>query len=87
MTRIEDGRLIVSARITNTSDREMNLRASLLAGGRSPSGRSIGNLPAGATATREFILDHAGKLRGNYLRLTVEQIGGSAKCNQAIRLE
>jgi hypothetical protein len=87
LARVEDDRVHVSARITNQSQREMAVRAVLIAGGRAPEGRLISNFAAGATTSRDYVIDNARELKGRYLRLCVEEVGGAARDNQVVRIE
>jgi hypothetical protein len=87
LARIEYGRVHVSARITNLSDREMTVRTILIAGSREPEGRLISNFAAGATTSRDYVINNARELKGRYLRLCVEEVGGAARDNQVLKIE
>lgn len=71
--------------ITNTADRVMQLRAYLIAPGRPRDARTISHLGAGETAVREYRVDPASDLEGQYVRLSVEEIGGELKSNTVIQ--
>ncbi|MCA9257309.1 MAG: hypothetical protein KDA33_16800, partial [Phycisphaerales bacterium] len=72
-------------RVTNTADRVMELRSYLIAPGRPRDTRSINHLGAGETAVREYHVDPATTLAGQFVRISVEEVGGELKHNTVIQ--
>lgn len=72
-------------RVTNTADHVLRLRAYLIAPGRPRETRTINHLGSGETAIREFRVDPATDVEGGYVRLSVEEIGGTLKHNTVIQ--
>jgi len=72
-------------RVTNTADRVMELRSYLIAPGRPRDTRSINHLGAGETAVREYHVDPASTLAGEFVRISVEEVGGDLKHNTVIQ--
>lgn len=71
--------------VTNTADRVLRLRAYLIAPGRPRDTRTINHLGAGESAVREYRVNPATDLEGQYVRLSVEEVGGELKYNTVIQ--
>jgi hypothetical protein len=86
LTRTEGESLRVVQRITNTSDRSLQLEASVTCTKVPRQCRLIRNLAPGQTAVREFVLPSIANLAGPYIRTSVEEIGGGFRQNQLTKL-
>jgi len=73
-------------RITNHTDRPLNLRAFVIAPTQTRSSRLIRNLASGQTVIREYEVSQAGTKPGDHIRVSVEQVGGPLRYNTAIKL-
>lgn len=77
----------VMQRITNLTDRNLNLRAYVLAPHHARDVRLIRDLSAGRTVVREYEIGGAANLVGEHIRVSVEQIDGPLRQNTVIRLD
>jgi len=87
MTRREADDLIIYHRVTNQSDQPLNLRATVVAPQQQRQTRLITDLAPSRSAVREYRLGRAANLRGKYLRISLDQIGGPVRHNQVIKLD
>ncbi len=87
LPHIEDGEVRITQRITNRTDRDMRLRAYVVAPNRARDTRLITGLEPGQTAIREFRVPDAETLRGEAVRVSVEQLDGPAVHNHVIRFD
>ena len=83
----DQGRVVdVVQRITNRTDGPLNLRAFLIAPGKDRISGLIKNLAAGQTAVRKYEVPRASTPAGAYIRVSVEQVGGSLRHNAVLKL-
>lgn len=87
LTRRDGDQLVATHRVTNLTDRAVNLHVFLIAPDRSRTGGIIRDLGAGETAVREYRIDVSANMKGRYLRVGVDQIEGPLHDNRLIRLE
>jgi len=73
-------------RVTNRSDQPIDLRSYLIAPELPRLSRSIRSLGAGETAVREYTYPSAAQLNGRPVRLSLEEIGGSLRHNEVVRV-
>ncbi len=79
--------LRVVQRVTNRTDAPLDLRCSVVAPGRARMSQTVRNLGADQTALPEYLLESAADLAGATIRVSVEEIGGSLRYNQVLKLD
>lgn len=83
----QDGGVVsVVQRITNRTDGPLNLRAFVIAPNQDRVSGLIKNLAAGHTAIRKYELPQTSTEAGTYIRVSVEQVGGSLRHNAVLKL-
>ena len=83
----QEGEVVnVVQRITNRTDGPLNLRAFLIAPDQNRVSGLIKNLAIGQTAIRKYELPQASTQAGTYIRVSVEQVGGSLRHNTVLKL-
>lgn len=87
MARREADDLVIYHRVTNQSDQPLNLRATVVAPQRPRQTRLLTDLAPSRSAVREYRLSRASSLRGKYVRISLEQIGGPLRHNEVIKLD
>jgi len=73
-------------RVTNRSDQPIDLRSYLIAPELPRLSRSIRSLGVGETAVRQYTYPSAAQLNGRPVRLSLEEIGGSLRHNEVVRV-
>jgi hypothetical protein len=87
LTRLDGRRLSIVHRITNLTDEAISLRTFLVVPDIRFDSHLIRRLPAGKTAVREYQIEDARPLAGQFIRVSVEQIGGPLRHNQVFKLD
>lgn len=87
LTRVDGTRLHIVQRITNRTDRALDLRAMVLFPDRRSETRMVRRLAAGATTVREYVIDHADRLVGRPIRVTAEEPEGGLRCHRIVTIE
>ncbi len=85
--RSEGDAIHVTQRVTNLSDRPMQLRASLLAPELERQNRLIPSLAPGQTTIREYLLTKPVRFQGRAVRASIEEINGPVRLHQTMRLD
>jgi NPCBM-associated, NEW3 domain of alpha-galactosidase len=85
--RSEGDAIHVTQRVTNLSDRPLQLRASLLAPELERQNRLIPSLAPGQTTIREYTLTQPGRFKGLAVRASIEEINGPIRLHQTVRLD
>ncbi len=85
--RSEGDAIHVTQRVTNLSDRPLQLRASLLAPELERQNRLIPSLGAGQTTIRDYTLTKSNRFRGQTVRASIEEINGPVRLHQTMRLD
>ena len=73
-------------RVTNRSDKAIDLRSYMIAPEMPRVSRSIRSLGAGETAVREYVYPSAAQLDGRPVRLSLEEIDGGLRHNEVLRV-
>jgi hypothetical protein len=87
MTRREEDRLIVLQRITNRTAGSLHLQTALITANRPRQTRVVSDLSPGQTTVRQFELEHARSLSGQFVRVSVEQVDGPLRHHDLLRLD
>lgn len=82
--RLENGRAIVTATITNRGERAAGYYAFARAPQRAMKQRIVARLQPGETTTKRFTFDNAAELSGEYLRVGLRQLEGSGVLTQRL---
>lgn len=86
-SRTESDTVHLTQRITNLSDRPLQLRASLLIPNISRQSRLINSLAPGKTTLREYTLPLSKMKGADRIRASIEEIGGPVRLHRTIQLD
>ncbi len=87
LTRVEGRGLRVVQRVTNLSERTLNLRGLLIAPNQPRQVCSIKQLIAGQSAVREYQIENGASLADRFIRVSVEQVDGPLRHHDVIKVE
>lgn len=80
-------RVRVIQRVTNRTEGELDLKASMISPDLPREWRTISRLGAGESAIRKYEIPGGAALRGRAVRVSVEQVGGGVRHNALVVLE
>ncbi len=87
LTCVEGRGLRIVQRVTNRSNRTLNLRGLLIAPPVARQVSTIRQLVAGQTAVRTYHVEDAAALTDRWIRVSVEQVDGPIRHNDVVKIE
>jgi len=85
LSRLDGANVRVIQRMTNTSDKSLDLRSYVLAPGHGPMSRMVHGLAPGETAIREYVMENIAALAGNHVRVSVEEVNGPLRRHDLLK--